>query len=232
MKGFKGFHKGLVCEGKDAAGKPFRKEYAENATFEEKDAVICSKGMHFCENPLAVLRFYPPKDGNEYAEVESLAPEKSNDNSKYCTTKLQVNAKISLPALIKAAVKFVFDKKEVVPAGYSSTSASSGDYSMSASSGTYSTSASSGYSSTSASSGNYSMSASSGTYSTSKATGKNSIAVANGIGVKASGVIGCYIVLTEYKGDKMIAKMCRVDGKKIKANTLYTLAEGKIIESK
>lgn len=49
LKGYKGFEKGLICRGK---------QYAENTVFEEEDAVVCRKGMHFCVNPFDVLDHY------------------------------------------------------------------------------------------------------------------------------------------------------------------------------
>ena len=71
MKGHKAFEKGLICRGK---------QYAENTVFEEDDAVICEKGMHFCKDPLAVLDYYPLVDDNgnltEFAEVEALDKKK------------------------------------------------------------------------------------------------------------------------------------------------------------
>lgn len=42
MKGYKGFAPGLVCRDK---------QYAENTVFEEDRAIICSRGMHFCQIP-------------------------------------------------------------------------------------------------------------------------------------------------------------------------------------
>lgn len=49
MKGYKGFNPGLICKGK---------QYRENTVFEEPEAKICEKGMHFCENPFDVLDYY------------------------------------------------------------------------------------------------------------------------------------------------------------------------------
>ena len=93
--GFKGFNKGLVCHGK---------QYTENTVFEEKDAVICEKGMHYCKNPFDVLDYYDlvNYDGsfNEFATVEPLAEEKTDDNKKFCTTKLKIGAKFSFPDFI------------------------------------------------------------------------------------------------------------------------------------
>jgi len=75
MKGYKGFEKGLVCKGK---------QYKENTVFEEDKAEICKSGMHFCDYPLDVFRFYPPVNDNgvlnEFAEVEALDDAKTNDD--------------------------------------------------------------------------------------------------------------------------------------------------------
>jgi len=108
MKGYKGFKKGLVC---------LDKQYAENTVFEEDSAVICRKGMHFCENPFDVLDYYDlvNRDGsfNDFAEVEALADVKTDDNKKFCTTKLKVGAKLSISEFIKACVGFVVEKTSV-----------------------------------------------------------------------------------------------------------------------
>ena len=90
MKGYKGFNKGLVCKGK---------QYAENTVFEEDNAKIRECGMHFCENPFDVWRYYPPCDKgefNEFAAVEALSDPQTNDNLKFCTTKLKIGKKSSL----------------------------------------------------------------------------------------------------------------------------------------
>lgn len=105
MKGFKGFGKGLVCRGK---------QYAENTTFEEENAVICRSGIHFCENPFDVLDYYGyvGKNGelNEFAEVEALDECKTDDNKKYTTKKLRVGAKLSITGFVKAFIDFTFSK--------------------------------------------------------------------------------------------------------------------------
>ena len=108
MKGYKGFKNGLVCLGK---------QYAENTVFEEKEAVICRKGMHFCENPMDVLDYYNlvNEDGtfNDFAEVEALEEAKTDDGKKFCTTKLKVGAKLSFAGFIKACVDFTIDKTKI-----------------------------------------------------------------------------------------------------------------------
>lgn len=98
MKGYKAFNKGLVCRGK---------RYAENTVFEEENAEICKRGMHFCKNPLDVLDYYPliDNEGNvtEFAEVEALDDVKTNDGKKFCTKRLKIGAKLSLWQFIKAS---------------------------------------------------------------------------------------------------------------------------------
>ena len=166
MKGYKGFNKDMTCKGK---------QYAENTVFEEDKAEICLSGMHFCENPLDVLDYYPLIDDNcdmnEFAEVEALDEVKTGDNKKYCTKKLKIGAKLSPSAFIKAAIDFVFEKSEEVnesnsaklaSSGYSAQLASSGDYAKLASSGDFAQLASSGDFAQLASSGDYAKLASSG----------------------------------------------------------------------
>ena len=105
MKGYKGFAPGLVC---------LNKQYAENTVFEEEKAEACNCGMHFCQNPFDVLDYYDlvRADGsfNDFAEVEALADTKTDDNKKFCTTKLKVGAKLSFAGFVKACVEFVHEK--------------------------------------------------------------------------------------------------------------------------
>lgn len=93
MKGFKGFNPDFTCRGK---------QYEENKIFEEETAEICESGMHFCENPFEVLRYYDlvNKNGkiNEFAEVEALDEAFTDDNKKFCTKKLKIGAKLGLEA--------------------------------------------------------------------------------------------------------------------------------------
>ena len=105
MKGYKGFSKGLVCRGK---------QYAEHTIFEEDSAKICEYGMHFCENPLDVLDYYPLIDNNgemnEFAEVEALSDVHTDDGKKFCTTRLKVGAKITIPRLVQLGGEFLRKK--------------------------------------------------------------------------------------------------------------------------
>ena len=116
--------------------------------------------------------------------------------------------------------------------GYCSTAGTSGDYSTAGTSGYCSTAGTSGDSSTAGTSGDYSTAAATGSYCRAKVDGKDSIAVANGANGNARGVLGCYLVLTEYDdgGHMICAKMARVDGSAIKENVYYTLKNGEFVE--
>ena len=103
MKGFKAFEKGLVCRGK---------QYSENTVFEEEKAELCKSGMHFCQNPLDVLNYYPLIDGDgnltEFAEVEALGDVKT-EGDKSVTNKLKIGAKLSLAGFAKASFDVLYE---------------------------------------------------------------------------------------------------------------------------
>ena len=144
MKGYKAFNKGLICK---------EKQYKENETFEEERAVPCHRGMHFCKNPFDVLNFYDLVDENgefsDFARVEAPddAEVKTDDNIKYCTTKLKVGAKFSFAGFVKTCVDFVIEKtqSEKPDSGHSAKIGSSGNYAQIGSSGNYAQIGSSGH---------------------------------------------------------------------------------------
>ena len=178
MKGFKAFGKGMICRGK---------QYAENTVFEEKEAEIGRSGMHFCENPLDVLDYYPLVDENgdivEVAKVEALDECRTNDNKKYCTKKLKIGVKLSLASFVKAAINFAFENTNGnASSGNGAQLASSGDYAKLASSGYGSSLASSGDGSSLASSGDDAKLASSGDYAQLASSGNGSSLASSGDG--------------------------------------------------
>ena len=163
MKGYKGFNPGLICKDK---------QYQENTVFEEPEAKICEKGMHFCENPFDVLDYYDliRSDGtpNEFAEVEALDEPKTDDKKKFCSRKLKIGVKLGLSGFIKACVDFVLEKTiaetprgnvdsgdyaRIGSSGYCAQIGSSGNYARIGSSGNCARIGSSGYSAQIGSSG-------------------------------------------------------------------------------
>lgn len=82
--------------------------------------------------------------------------------------------------------------------------------------------------------GDRSAATNTGNYSAAEVKGKESIAIAAGYNSKASGTIGCWLVLTERNSNYEIVdvKAVRVDGHSIKENTFYSLENGQIKEIK
>ena len=171
MKGYKAFHKGLICKDK---------QYKENTVFEEKEAIPCVTGMHFCENPMDVLTYYPLIDDegefSDFAEVEALDEVKTDNDKKFCTTRLKIGAKLSFAGFINACVDFILEKTRYEPdecdensakigsSGYSAKIGSSGDSAKIGSSGDSAQIGSSGYSAQIGSSGYSAKIGSSGDY--------------------------------------------------------------------
>ena len=207
---YKAMDKNMQCRGK---------QYEVGKTYYEDKADCCHAGMHACENPLDVLHYYPLKDSPRFFEVECGGNvDKGGEDSKLACTELTVKGEVNFAGLVKATVNAVFNRvKDKEPF-------SSGDYSTAGSSGDYSTAGSSGY---------YSTAAATGAYCRAKANGKDNIAVANGAHSKARGILGCYLVLTEYDddGNMLWAKMAKVDGARIKENVWYTLKNGEFAEA-
>ena len=234
---YKGMDKNMCCRGK---------QYEIGKTYTENNAICYISGMHACENPLDVFQYYRLDGKNRFFEVEcSGAINKGENDSKFACTELTVKGELNFAGLVKATVNAVFNRvkgKEPFSignsstagsSGYSSTAGSSGDSSTAGSSGYYSTAGSSGDYSTAGSSGYYSSATATGCYCSAQAEGKNSLAIANGAHGKARGVLGCYLVLTEYDddGNMLWAKIAKVDGAAIKENVWYTLKNGEFEEA-
>ena len=243
---YKAMNPDMTCRGK---------KYEVGKTYFEDKADCCNKGMHACENPFEVLRYYPMKNNPRFFEVECGGEiSKSDEGSKLACTELTVKGELNFAGMLKATLDAVFRRvkdKEPFSSGYSSTAGTSGNSSTAGTSGNSSTAGTSGYYSTAGTSGNSSTAGTSGDYSTAgtsgnsstaaatgpycraKAEGNNSIAVANGYKSKVKGSVGCYLVLTEYDddGNLLCADLKLVNGISIKADTWYMLKDGLVVES-
>ena len=242
MKGYKGFCKGLVCRGK---------QYSENTLFEEEDAEICKRGMHFCANPFDVLDHYgifndDDAEFNDFAEVEALDEVKTDDNKKYCTKKLRVGAKLSFSGFVKACVDFAVEKTkfesisgynaQIGSSGNCAQIGSSGDGAKIGSSGDRAQIGSSGYNAQIGSSGDCAQIGSSGDGSQIGSSGKNSVICCAGNRCKAKAKVGSWITLSEWKSvngenTPVCVKTERVDGERIREDTYYTLKNGEFVEA-
>ena len=247
MKGYKAFDKGLVCRGK---------QYAENTVFEEDEAVICQKGMHFCAEPMDVFEYYPPE--SEFAEVEAPDEAVTDDSRKYVTKKLKVGSKMSLKELIRVQVEIDFTKaKEEGNGGYAQGdrghaaaqgnrghAAAQGDWGHAAAQGNRGHAAAQGDCGHAAAQGDYGHAAAQGDYGHAAAQGdcghasvggKDAIAAAFGIEGKAKACLGSWIMLAEwvFMGDGWhikTVKTAKIDGEKLKTDTWYMLKNGEFEE--
>ena len=176
-------------------------QFKEGETYKEDKADLCNAGFHACENPLDVFSYYPPCDDN--GNLNKFHEVELDGVSKQRSDDSKVCAK---QIKIGAELNFFGLAKAHVEWVKQNLDENA-------------KTVNSGYSSSAVNSG------------------KDSIAVAWGINSKAKAEKGSYIVLAEwvYNKDKYEwlfkgAKMRKVDGKTIKANTFYKLVDGKFVE--
>jgi len=164
MRGYKGFNDKLQCV---LNGKAFQYEVGQTYTH-NGPTDLCSKGFHFCEHPMDTWSYYAPFADTRYAEIEADEVScETQEDPKRVSRSLTVKAEIKIPALIKAAVEFVFSKVKSSP----TVSATTGDSAHSATTGNSAHSATTGYSAHSATTGNSAHSATTGNYAHSATTG-------------------------------------------------------------
>jgi hypothetical protein len=248
IKSYKGFNKDLTCRGF---------QYEVGKEYECDNAIICEEGFHACENPIDCFYYYDPAE-SVFHEVEQRGKlAKHDDDSKVASTKIKIGLKIDIKTIVECGIKFIFskvtwsDKSQATgyksgsqATGDNSGSQATGDNSGSQATGNYSGSQATGYKSGSQATGDYSMSSVNGYKSktsiidTDKIKSKNSVAMGIGICCEAKASLGNWIILAESEKDKkgdwniIFIKSAQVDGKKIKADTFYTLKNGKFVEVK
>ena len=226
MKTYKGFNKNMTAQN--------GYQYEEGKEYEEEKAVACERGFHACEYPLDCFRYYSPESSVYHVVEQSGEFSKNSDDSKVASTKIKIGAEISIAGLVKAAIEYTKERTEPECDATGNCGASSAT----------------GYRGASSATGDYGASSATGKCGASSATGykgsaiagdPESIAIAWGYKGKAKGVIGSYLVLADWEGNENNfwtqeewslkgAKMVRVDGDKIKADTWYTMKNGEILE--
>ena len=101
IKGYKGFDKDMKCRGL---------QYEVGKEVKEDNAILCVRGVHFCENPHDVFAYYSAGNGNRFAEVEATdVSEERKDDSKRVAKRLTVKAEISVSNICKIAVSSFFE---------------------------------------------------------------------------------------------------------------------------
>ena len=236
IKAYKGFNKDMTC-------RDF--QYEEGKEYEEERAEACNCGFHACEHPLDCLGYYDPAH-SVYHEVEQSGEiSKRSDDTKVASTKIKIGARVSIAGLVQAAIEYT--KERVKPEAEANE-----DYGASSATGNCGASSATGNCGASSATGDYGASSATGNCGASSATGykgksaaenPNSVAVAWGPEAMAKGVKGSTLVLAEWKridNDAWYWKeeawefvgslMIRVDGKKVKENTWYTLKNGELME--
>ena len=145
-----------------------------------------------------------------------------------------------------SAAANIGDRSAATNTGNWSAATNTGNWSAATNTGNYSAAANTGNWSAATNTGNYSAATNTGDYSAatnigncSAATvdGKESIAIVTGVDSKASGSIGCWLVLTErggWNGETYPIKEVRavkVDGETIKPGVFYKLQNGEVVEA-
>ena len=143
---------------------------------------------------------YYPPTGSVYHEVD-VDDAAQGDGDKVVSGRIRVGARLSIATMITAHLDLVQDQVR----REDRPAATSGDRS---------TAATSGYKSIAV------------------AGGHESIAVAGGYQCRARGALGCWLVLAErdHTGHILGVQAVRVDGDTIRADTLYVLRGGKVVE--
>ena len=228
---YKGTDKGMKCRGFQF---DIGKEYVE------EEAKLCDKGFHGCEYPLDVFAYYAPADSRFFvADLDGVTDEEAEDDSKRAGTKIKLRAEIGIAGIVKAAVEYIKERAESSDnqTGDRSAATNTGDQSAATNTGYYSAATNTGDRSAATNTGNQSAATNTGDQSAATVDGKESIAIVTGVDSKASGAIGCWLVLTErggWNGNTYPIKEVRavkVDGEIIKPGVFYKLENGEVVEA-
>ena len=237
---YKGTDKDMKCRGFQF---DLGKEYVE------EEAKLCEKGFHGCEYPLDVFAHYAPADSRFFvADLDGVTEEEAEGDSKRSGTKIKLRAEIGIAGIVKAAVEYIKEKAEssknqtgdysaATNTGNWSAATNTGNWSAATNTGDYSAATNTGNWSAATNTGDRSAATNTGNWSAATVDGKGSIAIVTGVDSKASGAIGCWLVLTErgdWNGDTYPIKEVRavnVDGAAIKPEVFYKLENGEVVEA-
>ena len=253
MIGYKGFDEELKCRGF---------QYEVGKIYFEERAECCKQGFHFCERLTDVFTYYPISfsrfcevqasgrldiKGDKIAAteieiireltleeiIEICIKEAKNEKTNNLISTNENSFSTSLNIKKYSIFGNIGNSSTSINKGYRSISAEIGCGSTSINTGDYSITAGTEVFSTSITTGDYSIAVNTGNSSIASTTGKKSIAINVGNEGKVKGGIGSWLILANKKYGKITSiRTFLVDGKKIKANTFYTLIKGKITEVK
>jgi hypothetical protein len=228
---YKGTDKDMKCRGFQF---DLGKEYVE------EEAKLCEKGFHGCEYPLDVFAHYGPAGSRFFvADLDGVTDERESCDTKLVGTKIKLRAEIGIAGIVKAAVEYIKERAESGDnqTGDRSAATNTGCCSAATNTGDRSAATNTGSCSAATNTGDCSAATNTGYRSAATVDGKESIAIVTGFDSKASGTIGCWLVLTErgsWNGDTYHIKEVRavkVDGEIIKPGVFYKLENGEVVEA-
>ena len=244
MKGYKGFNKDMTCRGM---------QYEEGKIYKmEEEPKCCKRGYHFCENPIDCLGYYSPNE-SIYRQVEAtgkISKDEDTSDTKIATNEIKIGAKIDFQTMVKMAIEFTYkhctkkgkgnnkrsDNSVASNTGYYSVASNTGDNSVASNTGYNSIASNTGYNSVASNTGDNSVASNTGDNSVASNLGQKSISSCLGVRGQASGKKGTWLVVAEWIQDEdwnwevKEVKTVKVDGKKIKEDTYYTLEHGEFVE--
>ena len=244
----------VAYKGFDAQMQCRSYQYEVGKTYEHEGTVqACEEGFHSCENPLDVFAYYPPTEGNLFAEVEASGQiSRHGDDTKIASGRLHVKLALSLPDFIGRALEWL--KANCV---LDTSNHATGDRSASSATGDSSASSATGYRSASSATGDRSASSATGYRSASSATGYSSaslttgyegksqilrhaeneslkaVAIATGEKGKVRAPMGCAIVLVERSesdGSILHIRATKVGENGVKPDVWYSLQNGEFVK--
>ena len=208
MKGYKGFNKDMTCRGM---------QYEEGKIYKmEEEPKCCKRGYHFCENPIDCLGYYSPNE-SIYRQVEAtgkISKDEDTSDTKIATNEIKIGAKIDFQTMVKMAIEFTY--KHCTKKGKGNNKRSD--------------------KSVASNTGDNSVASNTGDNSVASNLGQKSISSCLGVRGQASGKKGTWLVVAEWIQDEdwnwevKEVKTVKVDGKKIKEDTYYTLEHGEFVE--
>ena len=233
MKVYKGTDENMVCRGK---------QYVPGEMATEEKAKPCECGLHACEMPLDVLKYYPPNCSRYFdAEADDVSDERSSDDSKIVAKKMTLKAEIGIPGLVKAQVEYI--KKQIgfddaiKRADDEKENHATGDQGAASATGNRGAASATGDQGAASATGYRGAASATGYLGAASATGKSGIALAAGCECKAKGALGCAICCIErgrWNGETypiLAVKAAIVDGETVKPDTWYMLKNGEFVEA-
>ena len=230
----------IVYKGTDKDMKCRSFQFDLGKEYVEEEAKLCEKGFHGCEYPLDVFAHYGPAGSRFFvADLDGVTDERESCDTKLVGTKIKLRAEIGIAGIVKAAVEYIKERAESGDnqTGDRSAATNTGCCSAATNTGDRSAATNTGSCSAATNTGDCSAATNTGYRSAATVDGKESIAIVTGFDSKASGTIGCWLVLTErgsWNGDTYHIKEVRavkVDGEIIKPGVFYKLENGEVVEA-